>query len=102
MHKAIILDNPGYPQRLCMSCHFQRGMPFYHDVKGLPGQVVAFPRAPYFSVIRLCPERGVDGHRHPEMVADGLLNIIPLGSHQFPASEPPGNFFLESHLRHKI
>ena len=31
-----------------------------------------------------------------------LLNIIPLGSHQFPASEPPGNFFLESHLRHKI
>ena len=30
------------------------------------------------------------------------LNIIPLGSHQFPASEPPGNFFLESHLRHKI
>ena len=33
---------------------------------------------------------------------DDLLNIIPLGSHQFPASEPPGNFFLESHLRHKI
>ena len=31
-----------------------------------------------------------------------LLNIIPFGSHQFPASEPPGNFFLESHLRHKI
>ena len=31
-----------------------------------------------------------------------LVNIIPLGSHQFPASEPPGNFFLESHLRHKI
>ena len=30
------------------------------------------------------------------------MNIIPLGSHQFPASEPPGNFFLESHLRHKI
>ena len=30
------------------------------------------------------------------------LNIIPFGSHQFPASEPPGNFFLESHLRHKI
>ena len=30
------------------------------------------------------------------------VNIIPLGSHQFPASEPPGNFFLESHLRHKI
>ena len=32
----------------------------------------------------------------------GGLNIIPFGSHQFPASEPPGNFFLESHLRHKI
>ncbi len=32
----------------------------------------------------------------------GYVNIIPLGSHQFPASEPPGNFFLESHLRHKI
>ena len=32
----------------------------------------------------------------------GDLNIIPLGSHQFPASEPPGNFFLESHPRHKI
>jgi len=31
-----------------------------------------------------------------------MVNIIPLGSHQFPASEPPGNFFLESHLRHKI
>ena len=31
-----------------------------------------------------------------------IVNIIPLGSHQFPASEPPGNFFLESHLRHKI
>ena len=31
-----------------------------------------------------------------------LVNIIPLGSHQFPASEPPGNFFLESHLRQKI
>jgi len=30
------------------------------------------------------------------------MNIIPFGSHQFPASEPPGNFFLESHLRHKI
>ncbi len=30
------------------------------------------------------------------------VNIIPFGSHQFPASEPPGNFFLESHLRHKI
>ncbi len=27
------------------------------------------------------------------------LNIIPLGSHQFPASEPPGNgiFHLQSH-----
>ena len=39
------------------------------------------------------------------MLAAGLwenMNIIPLGSHQFPASEPPGNFFLESHLRHKI
>ena len=34
--------------------------------------------------------------------ASGMVNIIPLGSHQFPASEPPGNFFLESHLRHKI
>ena len=33
---------------------------------------------------------------------DDVVNIIPLGSHQFPASEPPGNFFLESHLRHKI
>jgi len=31
-----------------------------------------------------------------------FVNIIPLGSHQFPASEPPGNFFLESHPRHKI
>ncbi len=34
--------------------------------------------------------------------AKGLLsqmNIIPLGSHQFPASEPPGNgiFHLQSH-----
>ena len=29
----------------------------------------------------------------------GNLNIIPLGSHQFPASEPPGNgiFHLQSH-----
>ncbi|WP_289423640.1 recombinase family protein, partial [Faecalibaculum rodentium] len=28
-----------------------------------------------------------------------LVNIIPLGSHQFPASEPPGNgiFHLQSH-----
>ena len=34
--------------------------------------------------------------------ASYALNIIPFGSHQFPASEPPGNFFLESHLRHKI
>ena len=27
------------------------------------------------------------------------VNIIPLGSHQFPASEPPGNgiFHLQSH-----
>ena len=33
---------------------------------------------------------------------EGHLNIIPLGSHQFPASEPPRNFFLEGHLRHKI
>ena len=30
------------------------------------------------------------------------LNIIPLGSHQFPAWEPPASFFLESHPRHKI
>ena len=30
---------------------------------------------------------------------DDWMNIIPLGSHQFPASEPPGNgiFHLQSH-----
>ena len=34
-----------------------------------------------------------------EYLANSLLNIIPLGSHQFPASEPPGNgiFHLQSH-----
>ena len=31
-----------------------------------------------------------------------LVNIIPLGSHQFPAWEPPASFFLESHPGHKI
>lgn len=30
------------------------------------------------------------------------MNIIPLESHQFPAWEPPGNFYLQSHPRHKI
>ena len=32
-------------------------------------------------------------------VYSGELNIIPLGSHQFPASEPSGNgiFHLQSH-----
>ena len=34
-----------------------------------------------------------------ELERHGYLNIIPLGSHQFPASEPPGNgiFHLQSH-----
>ena len=32
-------------------------------------------------------------------LTERLVNIIPLGSHQFPASEPPGNgiFHLQSH-----
>ena len=65
----------------------------------LKGTLDSFPaKSCWEELVLLLTEDELKG----KIAGNTLLNIIPLGSHQFPASEPPGNFFLESHLRHKI